>query len=248
MEITQPGHLIWNVPLIDMEKEELEDFSKFAHEYKSLVDKGLKFGGEKGEYYSEYKAKWMKRYLGEDFSGKILDYGCGIGVLSDVLLKYFPHAAIDGFDVSAASIEYVPAHLKAQGCFTPEMKDLGQTYDVIVIANVLHHVEKNEREGVIAQIRKKVRKDGKVFIFEHNPYNPLTCKIVKDSPLDRGVVLLPSFETLRYLKKAGFKGTGLKYIVFFPKIMSALRWAEPFLSWFPLGAQYAVVAFGWEVV
>ena len=219
----------------------LESFDKYAHEYKTILDKSVRFSGEKGEYFSKYKANYVSRYMGKSFSGKILDYGCGVGFLSEILLKYLPNAAIDGFDVSTASIRYVPAYLKKQGHFTSDIGQLSNDYDLIVVANVLHHVESDERKEVIAKLKKLVKNNGKIIIFEHNPINPLTRKIVKNSPLDKGVILLPFSETLCYLKNAGFNNTQLNYIVFFPKFLSVLRWSEPFLSWLPIGAQYAVI-------
>jgi 2-polyprenyl-3-methyl-5-hydroxy-6-metoxy-1,4-benzoquinol methylase len=220
-------------------KEKLEDFDKFAKVYETVLNDSIKLSGENGEYFSNYKAEYIARCVGRDFSGRILDYGCGIGLLSEVLLKYFPHAVIDGVDISAASITNVPAPLKKQGRFTPDMNTLKQDYDLIVMANVLHHIEAPQREGVIAKIKDLVKNKGRIIIFEHNPLNPLTRRIVRDSPLDTGVVLLPNSETLLYLKKAGFGNIQLDFIVFFPKFLSSLRWAEPYLSWLPLGAQYA---------
>jgi len=223
-----------------MSQEQLDDFDKFAHDYKAILDKSLKFGGEKGEYFSSYKARYISRYIGKDFSGKILDHGCGIGLLSGILSEYFPRSTIDGFDVSQASIAHVPGRLKEQGRFTSNEDELSREYDLIVMANVLHHIEAVDRGKEIAKLKRLLKDKGRIVIFEHNPYNPLTRKIVRDSPLDKGVVLLPSPETLQYCKDAAFKGIKLDYIVFFPKALSVLRWAEPYLSWLPFGAQYAV--------
>jgi 2-polyprenyl-3-methyl-5-hydroxy-6-metoxy-1,4-benzoquinol methylase len=220
-------------------KDKLEDFDKFAQSYETVLDESIKLSGEGGEYFSNYKAEFIARCLGRDFFGRVLDYGCGIGLLSEVLLKHLPHAVVDGVDISAASIERVPGTLKNQGFFTSDINRLDGGYDLIVMANVLHHIEAPEREGMVAKIRKLLKNEGRIIIFEHNPFNPLTRKVVRESPLDTGVVLLPYSETLSYLKKAGFKNIRLNYIVFFPKFLSVLRWAEPFLSWVPVGAQYA---------
>jgi len=224
-----------------MKKDELENFDKFAHDYKEILDQSLKLGGEKGEYFTKYKADYVERCFGKGFAGKILDYGCGIGLLSEVLSSQFPKAIVDGFDVSIASIEHLSASLKEKGHFTSDMNLLSKDYDLIVIANVLHHIEPSEREGVIAKLYQLVKNEGKIIIFEHNPFNPMTRKIVRESPLDKGVVLLPFPETLSHLKRAGFKHLQLNYIVFFPKFLSKLRWLEPYLSWLPLGAQYTAI-------
>jgi len=219
----------------------VEDFDKFAHDYKTILDKTLKYGGEKEEYFSAYKADCINRCVGNNFSGKILDYGCGVGLLSKTLLKKFPQSSVDGYDISTTSIEHVPNYIKEQGHFTSDMNTLNQDYDLIVVANVLHHIKSPIRESVVTTFSKLIKNKGKIIIFEHNPFNPLTCKIVRDSLLDKGVVLLPFSETLYYLKKAGFKNIRLSFIVFFPRFLSALRWAEPLLFWFPLGAQYTAI-------
>jgi 2-polyprenyl-3-methyl-5-hydroxy-6-metoxy-1,4-benzoquinol methylase len=224
-----------------MAKEKLENFDKFAGDYKTILDQSLKCGGDGWEYYLQYKMECIKRHVGSDFNGRILDYGCGVGLLSEALVEHFPPAVVDGFDVSVASIENVQGHLKKRGSFTSDINHLGRDYDLIVVANVLHHIEPHERQEVIAKLVKILKKQGKIIIFEHNPFNPLTCKVVRESPLDKGVVLLSFLETSRYLKKAGIKKRQLKYILFFPKFLSVLRWAEPFLSWLPLGAQYVAI-------
>jgi len=224
-----------------MTQEPLDDFDKFARDYKAILDKSLKFGGEKGEYFSAYKAGFIARQLGRGFQGKILEHGCGVGLLSQDLLRQFPGSTVDGYDVSALSIGHVPPNLKHQGCFTPDFDQLAGGYDLIVVANVLHHIETPEREKEIVRLKKLLKSGGRIIIFEHNPLNPLTRKIVRDSPLDHGVVLLPSTETILYLKNAGFLNIKRSYIVFFPRIFSVLRWLEPYLSWLPWGAQYALM-------
>ena len=218
----------------------MENFDSFAREYKEILDKTLELSGETGDYFSEYKAKYLARCLGRDFSGKILDYGCGIGLLSEFLIKHLPCASVHGYDISSVSIERVPTHLKQRGLFKTDINDLRRDYDLIVTANVMHHVEPAERHAVIAGLKALMAPSGEIIIFEHNPFNPLTRKVVQNSPLDKGVKLAPPVEIVSYLKKAEFDRTQLGYIVFFPRFLSGLRWAEPFLWWLPLGAQYVV--------
>ncbi len=218
----------------------MESFDQFAQEYKTILDESLKVGGETGDYFFQYKTLYIDRCVGKDFSGRILDYGCGIGLLSGFLVKHFPKARIDGFDVSIESVNLVPAELKEQGLFASDIDSLQAGYDLIVVANVLHHIEPTDRAGVFAQLKKLLAPKGKIIIFEHNPLNPLTRKVVRESPLDRGVVLLPSRETVSYIQSQGLQKR-LDYIVFFPKFLSALRWTEPLIRWCPLGAQYVII-------
>ena len=217
----------------------MDSFDQFAQDYKNILDGTLTLSGETGSYFANYKAAYVARSVGGDFSGKVLDYGCGVGLLAQVLLEKMPLAQVHGYDVSPVSIEHIPAHLKQQGLFTANANELkaGQ-YDLIVVANVMHHVEPHQRQGVIASLKGLLRKGGGLIIFEHNPLNPLTRRVVRESPLDKGVVLLPRAEVCQYLTSAGLGPAHVDYIVFFPKPLSFLRWAEVFLQWCPLGAQY----------
>ena len=219
---------------------DVEEFDQFAQEYQQILDGSLKLGGYKGDYFAEYKAKYMRRLLGQDCAGKILDYGCGIGLLSQALLKALPKAQIHGFDVSSASIEHVAQSLKEHGLFTFDEQKLQSGYDAIVVANVFHHIVPAKRTEVMAKLKQLLSPTGKIVIFEHNPFNPLTRKIVRESPLDKEAILLPSKETVMHIKNQGLQ-KHLDYIVFFPKALSALEWMEPYLGWCPLGAQYTVI-------
>ncbi len=221
----------------------MDNFDQFAADYKTILDDSLKLSGEDGTYFAQYKAKYIARLVGVGFSGKVLDYGCGIGLLSGAVKEYLPKATVDGYDVSSVSIEKVPAPLKQQGAFTADAKMLKADYDLIVVANVLHHIEPANRQGMIALLKSLLSPMGRLVVFEHNPLNPVTVKVVRESPLDRGVVLLPSVETKNYLSQAGLKDAKLDYIVFFPKWLAALRWSEHLLRWCPMGAQYAVIGF-----
>src|ERR1041385_2818988 len=111
-----------------MMKEKMENFDVFAQDYKDILDKSLRASGETGEYFAEYKARFVAGCLGKDFSGKILDYGCGIGLLSEFLVKHLPSAVVHGYDVSAASIARVPARLKERGLFKSDVSGLASDY------------------------------------------------------------------------------------------------------------------------
>ena len=56
------------------------------------------------------------------------------------------------------------------------------------------------------------------------------------SDLD-GASLLYPWELKRLLRAAGLSAVALDFIVFFPRVLRAIRPLEPFLAWLPLGAQ-----------
>jgi 2-polyprenyl-3-methyl-5-hydroxy-6-metoxy-1,4-benzoquinol methylase len=217
------------------------EFDQYARDYKSLLDRSIKMSGDSGEYFSEYKARYVARIAGPRFSGKILDFGCGIGLLSARLKQHLPAAIIHGYDPSPESIGLVPPELAGAGRFSDTLSDLDGDYQLAVLSNVMHHVAQAQREQTIVDIAAHLAPGGKLILFEHNPWNPLTRWVVRHCPFDDGVVLLPPREVSTYFAGAALAVRKRDFIVFFPKMLSVFRSLEPWLSWLPAGAQYAMV-------
>jgi hypothetical protein len=79
-----------------------------------------------------------------------------------------------------------------------------------------------------------------MFIFENNPFNPLTVWNMHNNPFDKGTKMLFPRYLRRLLDGAGLRAQSPKFYVFFPKQLKGLRWSEPYIRWLPLGAQYYV--------
>ena len=218
------------------------EFDTVATNYEELVDGSIGITGENSDYFAAYKASYVTRHVASPYaSGKVLDYGCGIGLLARHLKRCLPGMQVDGFDVSERSLEEVDRDLRLQGIFTSRLTDLGRDYDAVVLANVLHHVKPDERRAVISEAISRLAPGGKIVIFEHNPLNPLTRWAVSHCPFDEGVVLLRSRE-VRSLCAHELRFVRTDYIVFFPRWLAWLRPFERFLLWCPAGAQHATVA------
>jgi 2-polyprenyl-3-methyl-5-hydroxy-6-metoxy-1,4-benzoquinol methylase len=217
------------------------EFDQYARDYKSLLDRSVQMSGDGAEYFCEYKARYVARVVGPRFSGKVLDFGCGIGLLSARLKTHLPAAIVHGYDPSPESIRRIPSDLSAQGRFSDRIEDLDADYQLAVLSNVMHHIAQAQREQTIVDIAAHLAPGGRLILFEHNPWNPLTRWVVRHCPFDEGVVLLPPREVLAYFARAALTVRRRDFIVFFPKILSVFRALEPWLSWLPAGAQYAVV-------
>jgi 2-polyprenyl-3-methyl-5-hydroxy-6-metoxy-1,4-benzoquinol methylase len=226
------------------EERGVKEFDQFSESYRSLLNQSIRLTGETGEYFAAYKAWFVAAKVAPKPNCKILDYGCGIGLVCCQMKQQLPQARIDGYDVSDASLGQIDPALRAQGTFTSEMRDLGRDYDVAILANVLHHVRPEDRQDTISQVAGLLGVDGRLVIFEHNPANPLTRRAVANCPFDEDAILLPPRETLGYFSSGKFHKVRLEYIVFFPRALKWFRALEPFLGWCPLGAQYAVVGSG----
>lgn len=218
--------------------DEPKQFDRYADDYKALLDRSVSIVGEGGEYFAKVKASYMASVLGPWFRGRVLDYGCGVGLLSRALFEQFPGAHIDGFDPSPASIEAVAEEIKRAGTFTCDRDELLVGYDAIVLANVLHHVPPADRQSTIEFCARLLSASGRLFIFEHNPLNPVTRMAVDRCPFDEDAILLRSGESRALLERSGLRAVARDYIVFFPKFLKSLRPLERFVKWFPLGAQH----------
>jgi SAM-dependent methyltransferase len=217
------------------------NFDDFSSNYKQLLDRSVAVSGEGSEYFAEYKAGYIARMVGQDFRGKILDYGCGVGLLSGLLKKHLPQASIHGYDVSDGSIRMIAPHLAAQGVFSSDIACLHSDYELAVISNVMHHVPPKDRHLTILNIVQRLAARGHLVLFEHNPLNPLTQWVVKHCPFDDDAILLGPKEAGRYFAGGGLRIARRDYVVFFPRMLSWFRPLESMLGWLPAGGQYALV-------
>lgn len=216
-------------------------FDQFAGNYREVLDRAVAGSGEGSAYFAEYKAQYLARTLPRDSFVRVLDYGCGVGLLSGFLQKHLQPTRLDGFDVSAGSIEALDSSIKDRGTFTSDRNQLSKDYTLIVIANVLHHVDPGDRSMVLKELASRLDSRGSLAIFEHNPTNPVTRRTVDRCPFDKDAVLLPVSETLALIQAASLRRIRRDYIVFMPHVLSGLRFLEPSLAWLPLGAQYVVL-------
>jgi SAM-dependent methyltransferase len=218
------------------------DFDKHADEYDKILAEDLDFFGEENNYFAEYKVKIVKDTLG--FEPKnILEYGCGIGRNLKFFSQYFPSAKITGCDISARSLELAKKENPSADFFLIDEQNVsarGGQYDLIFISCVFHHIAPELRKGAITNIYNLLKQSGAAYIFEHNPYNPVTQKIVKDCVWDTDAILLKAKESVGLMEHAGLKITEKKYTLFFPAFLKAFRFMEKFLSFIPMGGQYYV--------
>jgi hypothetical protein len=82
-----------------------------------------------------------------------------------------------------------------------------------------------------------------MMVYEHNPFNPLTVRVVNNCPFDENAKLIRPSVMARCCQDAGFRDVKVQYRVFFPGVLKAFRFAEGLLSWLPLGGQYYVRCF-----
>ena len=114
--------------------------------------------------------------------------------------------------------------------------------DLVFAAGVFHHIAPPERPDALAFCRSHLSPGGDLVVFEHNPYNPATRKMVADCPFDEDAVLLPPSELEGLARHADLRLVERAFTLFFPRQLNWLRPLERYLKGFPLGGQYYVWA------
>lgn len=216
------------------------DFDAYAKNYNAILSEQLNFFEEDNLYFAEYKIAKLKNLL--SFPPKhILDFGCGIGRSTLFLNQYFPQAQIYGCDISQASLLEAEKNVPSAHFFlTTTLSEKPNTFDVIFVSNVFHHIKLSERLKTLDLITRSSTVGGSIVVFEHNPYNPVTRHLVNTCPFDRDAVLLKPKELKILFKKAGVQNINLEYTLFFPAFLKRLRFLEKYLHFLPLGGQYVV--------
>lgn len=218
------------------------DFDDYTDNYNTLLRESTGFFTENEAYFARYKVDILRREV-PTTTKRLLEYGCGIGRNIPFLRAAFPNALISGSDISAASLEIARKENPGVEFFVEQADiDIAEPYEVIFIAGVFHHIPPRERAAVMKTLHQRLAPGGTIVIFEHNPFNPVTRRIVNDCPYDKDAVLLKSSELKSLLAGAGLTVRCVAYCLFVPPILSLLLPLEAKLGWLPLGGQYWVKA------
>lgn len=217
------------------------DFDKYTEQYNRLLQERTSFFSKSDAYFAKYKVDLMKAHVGQAPVQRLLEYGCGIGRNIPYLKEAFPGAEIVGTDISRASLDIARQDQPGVEFIVEDTagSDLGR-FDLIFVAGVFHHIPVPQRTQASELLYQRVNESGNLFIFEHNPYNPVTRRIVSNCPYDEDAVLLAPKELRQYLLAAGFRHEQTQYCLFIPPGLSKLTWLETKLGWLPLGGQYFV--------
>ncbi|OGT44095.1 MAG: hypothetical protein A3F13_01190 [Gammaproteobacteria bacterium RIFCSPHIGHO2_12_FULL_40_19] len=218
------------------------NFDDYAEKYDDILTSQLEFFDSDNAYFSEYKVLVLKKLLTAE-PNTILDFGCGVGRSTEFLKKHFSSSTIYGCDLSEKSLIQARERVPTALFLTPDqIEKSAMTFDVIFIACVFHHIPLADRVSVMKSIVDVCSNSGKIIIFEHNPYNPMTRYLVHRCPFDRDAILLTPAELKKIGLAVGIKNIRHHYTLFFPSQLRWLRIFESYLRFLPLGGQYVVEA------
>jgi len=211
------------------------NFDDFSSDYENKILKSFGNIDSNVSYYHSGKAKIAKRELASS-PNKILDFGCGIGSMLKFLKENFNYSKFYAYDESLKSLEHVKIKYPDVNCI--HSLDTMEKFDLIFVSNVIHHVKSSERNDFFKKIYSLLDDNGRLLIYEHNPYNPITLKVVANCEFDIDAELINKKNLIKLCNENDFKLQKSGYIHFFPSKLKFFFNLEKYLKWFFLGAQY----------
>ena len=220
-------------------------FDEFADNYDAALDRGISLSGEGKEYFARRRAEWLRFCLQGlmECPQRVMDYGCGSGSATPFLTNVLGAGLVHGVDLSAKSL--ISAR-RQYGSDRAEFHSLDRyqpkgILDLVYCNGVFHHIPPSDRITALNFIWRSLLPGGFFALWENNPWNPGTRLVMSRIPFDRGAVMLTPHEGCRLLRASGFEILRTDFLFIFPRLLRVLRRVEPWLSPFPLGAQYQIL-------
>jgi SAM-dependent methyltransferase len=219
------------------------EFDAYTANYNEEINKALNFSGLDIDFFARVKNDYLVDILNARQGGaakaELLDVGCGVANAHKQLTGRV--GGISGVDVSAASIAVARQRnpgIRYEVFDGTHLPFADQSFDTAFAINVFHHVPVAQRPALVADVRRVLRPGGLFAIFEHNPLNPVTRRIVNTCEFDKDAVLLKRHDSEALLKASGFGDVNTRYIFSVPAAGPLLRKVDRLFSLLPFGAQY----------
>lgn len=220
------------------------EFDRYAAAYSELLRNPIRdlFSSDSGFFH---RRKWMviqdflARFEVDASSLSWLDVGCGRGELLRLAGGNFVRAV--GCDPSFGMMRSCTLAEVSHQSSPTDLPFDDLSFDLITAVCVYHHVDKEEREALTRSIYRVLKPGGLFCLVEHNPWNPITRRIVRACPVDSDAKLLNASAAQQITCSAGLEMIDSAYFLYlperifrhFPKIENSLRKC-------PLGGQFAV--------
>jgi len=221
-----------------------DGFDMYAENYDEALNQGLSVTGEDKQYFARQRILWLSNRLEKSQSKpmRVLDYGCGTGTTTSLLLEFLHAESVIGVDSSTRSLERARKDPSPNCEFFLNADYPGrEEIDLVYCNGVFHHIPPSERAGELAHVMRCLRPGGLFALWENNPWNPGTRYVMSRISFDRNAVKLSPTYARALLRQSGFELIRTDFLFFFPRFLRTLRWIEPFISGLPFGGQYLVL-------
>lgn len=230
--------------MADANAEDL--FDHYAEDYEQALGNAISVSGEGREYFAEGRARWLWRCLRELHKRPqtLLDFGCGDGATTPLLLDALRASTAVGVDVSDKSLAIASARYATNKVTFEPLRSFRPSgrLDLAYCNGVFHHIPPGERAGAFNLVNASLRTDGLFSLWENNPWNPATRYVMSQCAFDRDAQTLTPPETRSLLRAAGFEILRTDYHFIFPRSLRFFRKLEDFVYRLPLGTQYQVLS------
>ena len=137
---------------------------------------------------------------------KLLDVGCGTGVLAEALVK--EGYQVTGLDPFQGMLKFVKQRVPELDTVHGKGEDLpfpDNTFDFTYCVAVMHHVaEKPNVRKTLLEMVRVTKPGGKIMVWDHNPRNPYWPFLMRRVPQDTGAErLIPDSEITAGLEDGG---------------------------------------------
>jgi SAM-dependent methyltransferase len=223
------------------------DFDNTRDCYREEIDNAIAFSGAGHEFFIAAKGEMINALIEKELpagGASLLDVGCGHGFVHGTVMA--AGHRVTGVEIAAEVLEMARSANPGARYLAYDGETLPFTdgmFDIAIAMCVLHHVPVGQWDAFVAELKRVVRPGGLIAIFEHNPLNPVTRRIVANCPLDEGVTLVWPGRLTRSLREAGCNAMRTNYIFFTPFGQRLFRLLDRSLHWLPFGAQYCTI--GW---
>jgi SAM-dependent methyltransferase len=222
------------------------EFDQYAESYDAALARGLAVSGESREYFAKQRVNWLTRCVNElkARAEKVLDFGCGTGASTALLLDLPGTKSVLGVEVSAESLKIASAsHAQPNVSFAFAAEYIPKSEISLVFCNgVFHHIAPVDRAAAVRYIYDSLAPGGLFSFWENNPWNPGTRYVMSRIPFDKDAQTLSVIESRRLLMAGGFEILRSDFLFIFPRALKVFRPLERFVAKVPIGAQYQVLA------
>lgn len=153
----------------------------------------------------------------------VVEFGCGSGRITIPLLQQnFTVLAIDISKKSLEALEQLTKTLSLKGLRTATVLPKNRKYNVIVGADILHHIE---LDLYLPRLYKALEKGGKLIFSEPGALNPswyIYLPLFYDWGVEKGIMQCTYFNLKNKLKVCGFRKITITGLGLFPR---------PFFNW-----------------
>jgi trans-aconitate 2-methyltransferase len=153
---------------------------------------------------------WLRRFgLRPDDS--VLELGCGVGTVTQLVAEELPRGSVLGVDLSPHSIDTARERLAAYEnvrVITADVvtADVDGAFDVVLLPDVIEHVPLEAHDALFARVASWVKPDGFVLLHYPNPHHlewfhehrPERLQII-DQPIHADVLLANAYRHGLYL-------------------------------------------------